>query len=95
MDKLREYAKTVSGFVLAVLTNMAVNLQVTGTPIPQDLDGWLTLLITSAVVALGIALPRNKQTVKTIDTAIDKGDVTHAQVSRVAAKHEAPIPPLT
>lgn len=89
MDKLREYAKTASGFIFAVLTNLAVNLTTTGTPIPKDLAGWLTLLLTTAVITLGVALPRNKQTVSTISTAVEKGDVSIPELKVVAAKHAA------
>lgn len=83
MDLAREYIKSAIAFVLALATNLLVTLQTTGTPIPRDLLGWVLLILSTVLITAGVAVPRNKQTPATIATAIDKGDVSHAEVKQV------------
>lgn len=83
MDLARQYIKSAIAFVLALATNLLVTLQTTGTPIPRDALGWLLLILSTVLITAGVAVPRNKQTPATISTAIDKGDVSHAEVKQV------------
>lgn len=86
MEFVKIWIKAVAAFALSILGSMATSLATQGTPVPQDGKQWLTFLITTVVLTAGVAIPRNKQTAKTVATAVQKDldTVDKEQVANVA-----------
>lgn len=85
MNTVLYYIKGVAAFLLTVVTNMVVNLQTTGVPYPQNALGWVVLFLTTLLTTAGVVVPRNKQTPKQVETALDK-DLTPTQAKAVVKK---------
>lgn len=75
MNIIKVYAKTVVAFLVTLIGNMIVNLVNGNTPWPQNTAQWIQFLVTSVVVALGVAAVPNRLTQNQVDAAVEKGHV--------------------
>jgi hypothetical protein len=88
-DKMLVYLKAAAAFVLTVGTNLLINHVDSGDPWPHTWEEWAALVGTTAVVTAGVALPRNKQTVGQVGTALTKGDFTIPDLKDLIGKLES------
>lgn len=91
MLSLGKYTKAVTAFVLsfgAFLTADLSNPEIAAA-LPDGATKWLVGVAVPAVVGFGAYLARNQQTVDTVDTAIQKGDISLKDLEDVLSKWRA------
>lgn len=93
---VKEYAKTVATFVVAVVGNMIVNLVNGSAPWPQTRDQWIQYVVTSFGAAIATLIVPNKITQKQLDNdphVIGGTVVSDAQVAAQPAPPHVPVVP--
>lgn len=86
MDKIKEYAKSIVAFVLAVVGNMIIDFTQNGVPFPQTQGEWIRYITSSLVIALGVAGTPNKMTEKQAQRGIDQGVIVDKVIVPAIAK---------